>query len=85
MTKLKTQIGDSLTSDFKDNTWTFEMPDNFNISAGEFAIIPKEKYDRLIVAMKGIVRSVSIHPDNTEDSEFEAMINRCNEALDNVE
>ena len=45
---MKTQIGDSATADFEDNTWTFEMPKEFRIAAGKFAIVPMEEYERLI-------------------------------------
>lgn len=41
----ETQFGISATCDFVENTWTFEMPEGFKVSAGEFAIIPKSEYD----------------------------------------
>ncbi|MDI6051385.1 hypothetical protein QLS31_16295 [Flavobacterium sp. XS2P24] len=85
MSKLKTQIGEALTSDFSENTWTFEMQDNFSVTAGEFAILPKDKYERLLVAMKGIVNSMSAHPDYEPNSEFMDMVTRCEDILDDVE
>lgn len=49
MANFKTQLATSLTSDFSENTWTFEMPKTgFVVSAGEFAIVPSEKYHALI-------------------------------------
>lgn len=52
--KLETQFGVSVTADFQDGTWTFEMPDGFKITAGEFAIVPKKKYDELMAPWKGL-------------------------------
>lgn len=45
---VKTQIGISHSADFEENTWTFEMPKGFEVIAGDFVIVPKEKYDELI-------------------------------------
>lgn len=41
------QFGTSATGDFELSTWTFEMPEDFKIWAGEFVIIPKEDYIKL--------------------------------------
>ncbi len=43
-----TQIGESLMGDFEENTWTFEMKGDYKVSAGKFAIVPIEEYNRLI-------------------------------------
>lgn len=85
MSKLKVQFGESLTCDFEENTWTLEMDETFSISAGEFAIMPKEKYKKLITAMKGIVNSMSAHPDFEPNSEFMDMVTRCENILDDIE
>lgn len=45
--RLSTQFGTALIADFEECTWTFEMPESYEVSAGEFAIIPKEKYNKL--------------------------------------
>jgi len=50
MSILKTQFGTAVTADFEESTWTFEMPENYEVSAGEFAIVPKEKYEQLLNA-----------------------------------
>lgn len=84
MSKLKTQFGTAVTTDFEENTWTFEMDKNFKVTAGEFAILPKEKYDALLVALKGIRNSMNVHPDCEENSEFEDMVSRCDDALSDV-
>lgn len=84
MSKLKTQFGTALTADFQENTWTFLMPDNFKVSAGEFAILPKDKYNELLVALSRIKDSVSVHPDCVDNSEFADMVITSIEALDNV-
>lgn len=82
MSKLNTQFGVAVTSDFSERTWTFEMPKKFSVSAGEFAILPKDKYERLIQALKGIRNSMNVHPDCTEESEFADMVSRCDESIE---
>lgn len=84
MSKLKTQFGTAVTADFEGNTWTFEMDKNFKVTAGKFAILPKEKYDALLVALKGIRNSMNVHPDCEENSEFEGMVSRCDEILNEL-
>ncbi len=84
MSKQILQIGDSLTGDIIEGTWTFEMPKDFKLMPGEFAIVPKEKFEDLITAINGIANSMNAHPDCTEDSEFEGMVNRCKEAIENI-
>lgn len=54
MSILKTQIGTALTADFEEQTWTFEMPENYEVSAGYFAIVPKDKYDKLYQTLQRI-------------------------------
>lgn len=83
--KLKTQLATSLTSDFQENTWTFELDKDFKVMAGDFAILPRESYEKLIIAMKGIVNSMSAHPDYEPNSEFMDMVNRCEDILHDVE
>jgi len=68
-------------SDFEENTWTFEMQEDFKVTAGEFAIIPKDKYDNLLTALKGIRNSMNVHPDCEPNSEFQDMVSRCDDAL----
>ena len=45
------QFGESLTADLEENTWTFEMNEDMNVSAGEYAIMPKEQFEKLISAL----------------------------------
>lgn len=40
----KIQKGESLTADFSENTWTFEMQPNFEVLSGEFVIVPMSLY-----------------------------------------
>lgn len=44
----KTQIGLSDTANFEDSTWTFEMDKDFSVTAGKFAIIPIEPYEKAL-------------------------------------
>ena len=56
MSILKTQFGTAITADFEELTWTFEMPKEYEVSAGKFAIVPKEKYDKLIEMFNRILK-----------------------------
>jgi len=47
--ELDPQIGTSITADFDDNTWTFEMQKGFTVTSGKFIIMPA---DRLVLMMK---------------------------------
>lgn len=47
MKEVSTQIGVSATADFGENTWTFEMPENYQVWAGQFAIVDKQVYDKM--------------------------------------
>ena len=63
MSKLNKHFGSAIN--FSDNTW----PKIFSVSAGDFVILPKDKYERLITALKGIKNSMNVHPNCIEDSE----------------
>lgn len=47
-----TQIGVSATADFEQKTWTFEMGNDFLVRAGEYAIVDKEKYDKMVATLE---------------------------------
>lgn len=40
------QFGKSLTADFENNTWTFLMEGNYDVSAGDFVIIPRKMWEK---------------------------------------
>ena len=52
--KAGVQFGIAATADFLENTWTFEMPENFSVSAGEFAIVPKAEYEALLTELNKV-------------------------------
>lgn len=54
MKEVNTQFGISHSADFEENTWTFLMPDKFNVWAGEFAIVYKQVYDKMLAALKEV-------------------------------
>lgn len=85
MEKLKTQFGKAIITDFWKKEWTFHMPHDFRVHGGEFAIIPKEDYDKLLKAMKSMRNSMKAHPDCKTGSEFEDMVCGCDVALSNIE
>jgi hypothetical protein len=37
--KVKTQFGVSATADFEEMLWSFQMPENFRVVNGDFAIV----------------------------------------------
>ena len=82
---MKTQIGESLISDFEENTWTFEMKEDFKATAGSFAIIPVLLLQEFLHSVQGIRNSMNVHPDCTEDSEFEGMVSRIDEITKKIE
>ena len=82
--KLNAQFGLSDECDFEESKWTFQMDSDFKVTAGEFAIIPKEKYDNLINAITMIRNSMRVHPDCTTDSEFADMVSGCDNALEGL-
>lgn len=43
----KGQIGISESSDFEDETWTFQMTKPFAVSGGTFMIIPTDEFDAI--------------------------------------
>lgn len=79
---IKTQFGELLTGDLEENTMTFEIEGEMELKAGRYAIVPKDKYEELILSIMGIMNSMKAHPDCTKDSEFECMVNRCKESLE---
>ena len=85
MSHFKTQFADSLTSDFSENTWTFQMDfEDFTVTAGEFAIISKKQYQKLLTAIHGMRNSMNAHPDCNSDSEFSDMVSRVDEILEQL-
>lgn len=46
----QTQFGKSHSADFETNTWTFLMPDKYEVGAGEFVIKCKKDFDDLLKA-----------------------------------
>lgn len=41
------QVGRSITCDFHEGTWTFEMPKGFCWTGGNFAIVPEEDFNKM--------------------------------------
>ena len=70
MKTVKTQIATSFSSDFEDSTWTFLMPEGFNVWAGQFAIIDKPVYEELLEALKGLIERGEIMSDTTHLKEL---------------
>lgn len=77
MNGVKTQFGISATADFEDNTWTFEMPPVYAVSAGEFAIVPKEYFDQIVTDIEAIKEAVMI----SRRADLAHVIDKCDDTL----
>lgn len=49
MSELKLQIGKSIRSDFSKKTWVFRVDNDIKVSSGEFAIVPLQKFNELVI------------------------------------
>lgn len=64
MKEVSTQIATSMSSDFEENTWTFLMPDGFQVWAGQFAIVDKQVYDKMLAALKRVDDAHDVYSEN---------------------
>lgn len=48
----KVFIGTSDSCDFEQNTWTFSFEGQFQVSAGEYAILRRADYQKLLAAAR---------------------------------
>ena len=48
----KVFIGTSDSCDFDENTWTFSFEGQFQVSAGEYAILRRSDYQSLLAAAR---------------------------------
>ena len=86
MSKLKTQIGTSVTADFEESTWTFEMPEGFTMSAGQFAIMPVDKHSALIKGLHEISKGEGAYNEDRlehANNTIENLKSIANETLEN--
>ena len=82
----KTQIGTSVAADFEENSWTFEMPEGFTMCAGQFAILPIDKYNALMEALKEISKGEGAYNEDKlehANNTIENMKSIATEALKN--
>ena len=61
MKDLKTQFGTSETMNLVKDTWTFDMKPDFTAISGEFAILPKDKFDTIVDILKQTANLQSEH------------------------
>jgi hypothetical protein len=84
MSNKKTQFGQSLTGDFEENTWTFEMLEDFTVSAGDFAIVPKTDFEVLITLVKRLKLAISKDEKAKINSEITLCVFKLNECLEDL-
>jgi hypothetical protein len=70
MKRLKRQFGTAESASFENNTWTFEMQNGFTVCAGEFAIVPKDEYDALLVSNYEAIEALKKVIECTDKGEF---------------
>lgn len=59
----KTQLGESASANFEENTWTFEMPEDFIVTAGTFAIVPVRQYYQAVNNLQTIIANFPSYVD----------------------
>ena len=84
MSKLKAQFGTADDANFKKCTWSFKMPSDYNVSAGNFAILPQDTYQELIKSIERLCLCVRVHPDYQKGSEFEDMVSSVEKATNEL-
>jgi hypothetical protein len=84
MKTIKSQTGNSLTADFQDNTWTFEMEENFVMVAGEFSIVPKNQFTELITLVQRLKFAISKDEKAKMNSEITKYVFQINESFENM-
>jgi len=84
MKQIKAQTGSSLTCDFKENTWTFEMEENFVMVAGEFSIVPKNQFTELITLVQRLKFAISKDENAKMNSEITNYVFQINESFENM-
>ena len=45
---IKVQFGITYSADFEEKTWTFMMGNEYRVSAGKYAILTEDEYNRLL-------------------------------------
>jgi hypothetical protein len=61
MKPLQPQIGISQVADFEENTWTFEMGEDFEVIAGQFAIVPLGLFENMQSNLRKFMLSEKIN------------------------
>lgn len=84
MSNKKTQFGQSLTGDFEENTWTFEMLEDFKLTEGDFAILPKTDFEVLVTLVKKLKLAISKDEKAKMNSEITLCVFKLNESLEDL-
>lgn len=77
MTTIETQIGIAHSADFGENTWTFLMPENYRVVSGQFAIVDKQVYDEMIIALKVMRSYFGEHDKTVEDHKNFSIVDKA--------
>jgi hypothetical protein len=85
--KNRAQFGASFSSDFRKNTWTFKMNEDYKVMAGKFAILPEKQYRQMVERLKSVRLSLMAHPDcvSGESQEFIGLVDLIEGILSEVE
>lgn len=74
---MEAQTGTTLTADFQENTWTFEMKGYFQIKSGEFVIIEKDLFDNYQSEVRNLMLSFrdKLTSKNINDTDEKMLLN----------
>ena len=89
MIEVKTQFGTAMSADFEENTWTFLMPEKFEVRAGQFALVDRQLYDKMILAIENLNQAVDNYwNSDTKPDSLIKLINKqqqfCKDVLSKV-
>ncbi len=80
------QIGQSITCDFDENTWTLKMPKGFCWTGGKFALVPTEQFEYLNNKIEELrdtigIKSSEILKSQSDNKELSDMCDELAEQL----
>jgi hypothetical protein len=61
------QFGESAYADFEENTWTFEFPESYKVSAGKYAVVPTQQYDAMVMLCRKFSSGMPIEAKTIEE------------------
>ena len=81
------QIGQSITCDFDENTWTLKMPKGFCWTGGKFALVPTEQFEYLNNKIEELRDTIGIKSSEIlkSQSDNKKLSDMCDELADRLQ